>query len=389
MLFFHVLTRSGGARLAPRLLLLVASVALVLLALEVAVRIASPDQVAPAFRALFMPDDRIGYRPRPGASGRYKTPEFEAWTAINNAGFRDDREIGPKPPDEFRIAVLGDSMVMAVQVPIEETFVRRLEGRLNGAGAARYRVINAGVQGYGTVEQALFYSHVVSAFEPDLVVLTVFVGNDAPESAAAEHRLRADAPEDLAEAAAGVALAAPESRVPVWLRRLSRRSALVQYMRLRVLAALGPTGPLPLRERGVHSYANNPPGDVLRGFAVSRDAAARIAGEVAGAGGRMAVVFLPARFQVVDRDFADLAAHADKDGMQLERDGASRRFRDAYAGLAIPQLDLLPHLRRLSDPETLYFGRNVHLTARGHAEVAAAVEAFLRAGHLLPEDAAR
>jgi hypothetical protein len=152
VLSFTVPTRRGGAWLAPRLLLLVISVTLVLLALEAAVRIASPDQVAPAFRALFMPDDRIGYRPRPGASGPYRTPEFEAWTAINDAGVRDDRELGPKPPGEFRIAVLGDSMVMAVQVPIEETFVRRLEERLNATGgSARYRVINAGVQGYGTV----------------------------------------------------------------------------------------------------------------------------------------------------------------------------------------------------------------------------------------------
>jgi hypothetical protein len=384
VLSFTVPTRRGGAWLAPRLLLLVVSVTLVLLALEAAVRIASPDQVAPAFRALFMPDDRIGYRPRPGAAGPYRTPEFEAWTAINDAGVRDDRELGPKPPGEFRIAVLGDSMVMAVQVPIEETFVRRLEERLNaGGGTQRYRVINAGVQGYGTVEQALFYTHVVSAFEPDLVVLAVFVGNDAAESAAAEYRLRdGDAPPDPAGAEAVPAVQEP--RTPMWLRRLSRRSALFQWLRLHVLGALGPAGPLPLRERGVQSYAVDPPADILRGFTVSRHAAGRIAGEVTASGGRMAVVFLPARFQLLDGDYADLSAEVNKGDMRLERDAASRRFREAYAALDVPQLDLLPHFRGVAAPAALYFRRNVHLTARGHVEVAAALEAFLRAERLLP-----
>jgi hypothetical protein len=155
-----------------------------------------------------------------------------------------------------------------------------------------------------------------------------------------------------------------------------------------VLAAVGPTGPLPLRERGVHSYATDPPADVLRGFAASRDAARRIAEEAAAAGAATAVVFLPARFQLVDRDFADLSAEARKDGLQLDRDGASRRFREAYAELELPQLDLLPHLRRVPDPTTLHFGRNIHLTARGHDEVAAAIEAFLRTEKLLPGETA-
>ena len=86
-------------------------------------------------------------------------------------------EIGPKPPGERRIVVLGDSLVLAVQVPLQQTFCKQLERRLNGrGGATHYRVINAGVQGYGPVEDALFYERVAARLQPDLVV----VGSSSP-----------------------------------------------------------------------------------------------------------------------------------------------------------------------------------------------------------------
>ena len=84
---------------------------------------------------------------------------------------RDDREITAKPPDEYRVLVLGDSMVLAVQVAFEETFTARLEQHLNTNASHRFvRVINAGVQGYGPVESYLFLKHYGLAFEPDLVL---------------------------------------------------------------------------------------------------------------------------------------------------------------------------------------------------------------------------
>ena len=103
-----------------------------------------------------MQDDVIGYRLAPNQSVVYTTREFTTAIATNAQGVRDDA-IGPKVPGERRVVVLGDSLVLAVQVPHEATFCARLEARLNrGAPAGvRYRVINAGVQGYGPVEELL------------------------------------------------------------------------------------------------------------------------------------------------------------------------------------------------------------------------------------------
>src|SRR5262249_5509735 len=99
-----------------------------------------------------MPDDRTGYRLPPGARAAFVAGEFESDIAINGAGVRDE-PIGRKAADERRIVILGDSIVMAVQVSLDQTFVKQLERRLNAHAAAvhspvHYRVINAGVQGY-------------------------------------------------------------------------------------------------------------------------------------------------------------------------------------------------------------------------------------------------
>ena len=85
----------------------------------------------PSFQGLFETDPAIGYRLKPHARTRFTTSEFTADIAINGAGLRDDDEIGPKPPHERRIVLLGDSLVLSVQVPFRQTFGELLEQRLN------------------------------------------------------------------------------------------------------------------------------------------------------------------------------------------------------------------------------------------------------------------
>ena len=101
----------------------------------------------------------IGYRLKPHARTHFATSEFAVDIAVNGAGFRDDEELGPKAANERRILLLGDSLVLSVQVPFAQTFGERLEHRLNSRSSdVRYRVVNAGVQGYGPVEEQLFYA---------------------------------------------------------------------------------------------------------------------------------------------------------------------------------------------------------------------------------------
>src|SRR5580765_5075747 len=151
--------------------------------LEGALRVYGGSEAASSFQSILMQDPRIGHRLKPDARTRYTTVEFSTEIVINAQGVRDDQDIGPKAPGERRVLVLGDSLVLSVQVPLEQTFCKQLEARLAAADPAhRWRVINGGVQGYGPVKDWLFYRNVAEAFQPDIVMIVAFVGNDAVEA---------------------------------------------------------------------------------------------------------------------------------------------------------------------------------------------------------------
>ena len=343
---------------------------------EAGLRLEGGSEAAPAFQRLFMTDERVGYRLRPGVSTRFKTHEFETDIVINSSGTRDD-EIGPKQPHERRIVVLGDSLVMSIQVPLEVTFPRRLEERLNRdaeAGPYHYRVINAGVQGYGPVQEWLFFENVARAFQSDVVLVALFVGNDALEAA------------DSASSLDARRTTAADARRNVYasIRRVVRRSMVLQIVRLRVMALADRLGRTPTLERALTTYLPSAPPDVVRGLEVTRDSVSRIAALAAKDGAKTGVVLLPARFQLDDEDFGNLEAAAEQSGQTLVRDAATERFKAALEGLPVPLMDALPALRAAPPRSGIFFKDTIHLTPRGHQVLAEALERFLLDSHLIP-----
>lgn len=356
---------------ARRALLFLAIAAAQFALFEIALRIWGHSEAAPSFQALFMPDPVIGYRLRPNARTRFVTAEFDTEIAVNAQGVRDDRDVGPKPANERRIVVLGDSLVLSVQVPRAQTFVQLLEDRLNhDGGAVRYRVINAGVQGYGPVEERLFFHEIARTFQPDLVIVTLFVGNDAEEAVASAPK--------LGGAARPIGETLSDSLV-TRLRRLVRRSMVLQVIRLRIVSVtdrlsnwIAPPEP-PLQ-----SYAATPAPRIEEGLRISRESVEAIAAEASASGARTMVVLMPARFQVDDADYGHLKEAVDHAGGSLVRDAATDRFGRALAPVPVPRFDALPALKAALPGPDVFFQQTVHLTPRGHAVVAEALEAFLR-----------
>ncbi|HYT76669.1 MAG TPA: hypothetical protein VEL79_18070 [Vicinamibacterales bacterium] len=344
---------------------------------EAALRTWGHSEAAPAFQALFIPDSIIGYRLRPNVRTRFTTAEFDTEITIDAQGVRDDRDVGPKPAGERRIVVLGDSLVMSVQVALRQTFCKLLEARLNraaagaaGAATVHYRVINAGVQGYGPVEELLFFREIARAFQPDLVIETLFVGNDAEDAEASEQRLRG-----TQQSMPGMGSDSLVSRV----RRLVRHSMVLQVFRVRVLSA---TERLSHRlsppEAPLQSYAARPAPRIAQGLRITRECVQEIAKEADASGARTVVMLMPARFQVDDADYGRLKSAVEGAGGTLLRDGATVRFEEALAPVALPRFDALPALQAALPGPDVFFQQTVHLTPRGHEIVAEALEKFLR-----------
>ena len=119
-------------------------------------------------------DPDIGVRLIPGARGRATCSSYRVTYAVNEQGLRDDTYPEKRPPDTFRVLVLGDSFVFGHGVERHEIFTEVAERDLNAKGT-KAEIINAGVFGYGTDNELLWFdAELQHAFRPDLVYVLVY-----------------------------------------------------------------------------------------------------------------------------------------------------------------------------------------------------------------------
>ena len=127
------------------------------------------------------PSALFGWWHIPHSGGTFHSDynEFESEVRINARGLRD-REIGYDNPDgAFRVLSLADSFGEALQVNLEQTYHKQLETLLIESLGQPAEVLNAGVGGWGTDQQAVFYLAEGFRYEPEVVLLAFFVRNDA------------------------------------------------------------------------------------------------------------------------------------------------------------------------------------------------------------------
>lgn len=132
-------------------------------------------------------DDVLGAKLMPGKEGWYRK-EGEAYLRINELGYRDVEHELTAPAGTYRIAVLGDSFTEARQMPIERTYWHRLGEALDTCpvlDGLEIEVLNFGIGGFSTAQAMLSYEHDARRFEPDLVLLGFFAGNDVRENSEA------------------------------------------------------------------------------------------------------------------------------------------------------------------------------------------------------------
>lgn len=270
--------------------------------------------------------------------------------------FGRDHRVG-KAPGAFRILVLGDSVAEWAQFS-PDGFTSVMAERLGPLAAATVEVLNAGVGGYNSEQEVLWYERNGYRFDPDLV-LVAFVDNDfaCPDTYSRE-------------GGDWVLRYYEEWRVPVvadpWglARPLLARSHLARI----VFAALAD-----LRKRR-DPDADFPLFDPIEERNLS--ALGRLADRLQARGTALAIVQFP-----IFKWF-DAYATGPFGGMH-------RRLRDFCAGRGIPYLDLFDAYRRepveaLCDPAELATDPPTHPNARGHRLAGEAIAAFLAGRGLVP-----
>jgi lysophospholipase L1-like esterase len=208
---------------------------------------------------LYAPNPVTVYANRPGFRGDFAG----ACVSINSMGLRGEEIPRRKPPGEFRILILGDSVAFGQGVAQGDVFPSRLQSLLQAdAGPRTYRVINAGVPGFNTQNERDYLLHAGEQLQPDAIVV-LYVDNDA------DPQLFVGFSDD------GVPLTAdgPFTRQD-WIGHVSaflyRHSSLYTFIRRTLLMARAGRSD----DNAYNRQAGDRFSDVNPGFAASKDALA-------------------------------------------------------------------------------------------------------------------
>ena len=118
-------------------------------------------------------DSLLGFAPMENKTMTWRKEGF-ARTQFNSYGMRDIERTLIKPPNVYRIAVIGDSYVESLQVDRNDSFCAKLEKRLSEPGEkTKVEVLNFGVSAYNLGQMMLRTENLALKFQPDMVLLVV------------------------------------------------------------------------------------------------------------------------------------------------------------------------------------------------------------------------
>jgi len=120
-------------------------------------------------------EEPIGYRLPENHVGHFNGVDV----ATNDFAMRDRPVAAEKEPGEFRMLMIGDSVMFSLGVEIEDSIPRQFEALANESAppGVRYRTLNMGVPSYNTEQQIVQLEQLGLSLQPDAAIL-LFVIND-------------------------------------------------------------------------------------------------------------------------------------------------------------------------------------------------------------------
>jgi hypothetical protein len=393
---------------AGNLLLLFASVLASLGVLEVGARIviARRPIITSGEQGIYSQFDPVlGWRNRPLTSVRYSRRDYQTNVAINSLGFRDVEHPRTKAPGGTRVLAIGDSFIEAYTVELEESVTRRAEaiGRAQGCPV---EVVNAGVHGYSTDQEALWYVREAEPLGADVVLVFAYY-NDILNNARVNYW---GSPKPLTRVADGqivpVNLPLPEPArtdeslgVQAKARPAIEGSALRPLLIERIvmgaprlhdrLARLGLLDPIVAEAIPDELRAYKARGQLAEfdeAWEISRALFGALGASIRARHAHPVLVYIPARFEIGERDWDLTTLRYGIDPAAWDRRLVSKRLREIASAGDWAFLDLTPALRAAKgllggEPYLPYDG---HWNPLGHDAAARAVVSYLRDTKLIP-----
>jgi hypothetical protein len=332
---------------------------------EVVVRIVSPQPTGLSHQ------DRYGLGMHYPGITRY-LPQYGHDVSFNSVGMRDREHTLEKPTGVFRILLLGDSFMEALQVPFEASLPYLLEKQLGERTGKQVEVVNAGVSGWGTDDELRYLTQYGLQYQPDLVVVAMTLHNDISDNLRQDwHTMRGDS---LVE----------QPREPMSFLRYkvvelkafiaTRFQTYQLWRRVRHGGEIRQTGKQ-LNSHIVQLFREPTPDQITWGYRFTGLLLQRMQAVTAAEGGHVVLVLLPLRVQLSDSSFSSFVQSAAATPAQMPPGKPQRVITGIADGLGIPVIDLLPSFRqRTAESDApLYVLWDGHWNEAGHRLAAAVV----------------
>jgi hypothetical protein len=358
---------------------------------EIALRTVAADY-SPITFDVYSRDADGQLRLEPGARRQHTTPEWSVAIEITQDGFRGPADPGSSG-DRPVLLALGDSFAFGWGVEAGETFLART-GRSLAEGGQRVRIFNAAVPGTGTTDQLALLTRLLRTESPSVVLAGFYAGNDF-QDVADGGAAQFDVVDGLLvrRGLEGGAF----DRLRAWVKRksyvaqvLARQWWIAEQRRTSAEPVASRAHPgLEQRDTALRQFMQihlrEPlPAALAAGVDGTRAALDEMRRLSEARGARFVVLVVPRNVQVYedDRRRYETAFGIAPDGWDLDRPQAILAAWASSRG--VEYVDPLPALRReaASGPRLYYFPDS-HLTARGHAAIAAVLSQYF-AAHPLP-----
>ena len=287
-------------------------------------------------------------------------PQHRLTVSFNSAGMRDVEHSVEKAPGVFRVLVLGDSFIEALQVPFEESFTSLLQRELAGRTLGPVEVINASVSGWGTDDELKYLTSYGRRFRPDLIIVAMTLYNDISDNLRERFHTVRDG--TLVESTATRASFLEYKIIELkgfLASRLQTYQLLIRARRARETRAEAQR-----LSTHVSSLFVHPDQRMSRGLELTRLLLERIRVVASEDVGRVGLVLIPLGVQLSDRQFAEFVGATQ--GSQIDRPQRELRRIGERAGIEV--IDLLPGFREwaASGGAALYLSRDGHWDRPGH-----------------------
>ncbi|WP_145257993.1 hypothetical protein [Planctomycetes bacterium Pan216] len=332
--------------------------------LEVAIRMVSQEG-----ESLLVKDTLVGQRYVRDTFESTYVPEAgrEVMLRFNAEGFRGPDRPKTKPRGLQRVAVLGDSFIAAVAVEEEDSLVGRLEVELVTADSgAEWEVMNFGVSGFSTGQSLLTWRHFAREYDPDLVLLCFYNGNDLADNhhgSSSGHRpyfvLNEGGSLQL------VPLKPVRSTLSRWLAEYSQFYVWQKHQTRKVRDLFRETANV--LPPGFHIFDSEPTGETAEAWEVTERLITTVAEEVRESGAEVVVVGIPAHEQLVEKYWYRLIETVGPAAAgKYDPNYPEQRLGKLCHDQGISYLPMVNGFRELEDPASCYFLEVGHWNEKGN-----------------------